>query len=281
VRRALIAVLLAASSLIGPFAASPALAAGLPPNHAQFVARVIELVNAERQRVGQPALTANASLTRASQAYAILLADGSCFAHDCGGTSPLQRALAAGYPTNWLAMGENIAAGQATPEAAMAAFMASPAHRNVLLGANYRDIGIGLTMRSNGTLVWVQGFARSGAAVATVPPSNCTPRPAFGLTTSSPSQGTLQVTVTPGRPAGAPGNTLKTIRFGAVANGSIDIAGYGSPSANTSVGVAPGTSQLTFTLRRATNGAPTTVPLILTDDCGDWPTFVGGGRTAF
>jgi hypothetical protein len=178
-------------------------------------------------------------------------------------------------------MGENIAAGQATPEAAMAAFMASPAHRNVLLGANYRDIGIGLTMRSNGTLVWVQGFARSGATVAAVPPSNCAPRPTFAFATASPSPGSLQVTVTAGRPNGAPDNTLKTIRFGAITNGSIDIAGYGAPSSNTSVGVAPGTSQLTFVLRRAANGAPTTVPLVLTDDCGDWPTFVGGGRTAF
>jgi uncharacterized protein YkwD len=280
-RRALFAVLLAASILVGPSSASPALAAGLPANHAQFVARVIELVNAERQRVGQPPLTANAALTRASQAYAILLADGTCFAHDCGGTSPLQRALAAGYPTNWLAMGENIAAGQATPEAAMASFMASPAHRNVLLGANYRDIGIGLTMRSNGTLVWVQGFARSGATVAAAPPSNCASRPPFVITTASSAPGTLHVTVTPGRPTGAPGNTMKTIRFGAVANGSLDIGGYGSPSSNTSVGVAPGTSQLTFVVRRVADGAPTTVPLVLTDDCGDWTTFVGGGRTAF
>ena len=157
-RRLLIAVLLAASTLLAPFAASPILAATIPPSHAQFVARVIELVNVERQNAGLPPLTANEPLTRASQGYAIVLADGTCFGHACGSTL-VDRPLQAGY-TGWLALGENIAAGQTTPEAVMAAWMASPGHRDNILG-NYKDIGVGLAADATGRIFWVQDFGRS------------------------------------------------------------------------------------------------------------------------
>jgi hypothetical protein len=41
--------------------------------------------------------------------------------------------------------------------------------------------------------------------------------------------------------------------------------------------------RLTFTVVRQPPGAPATVtvPLVVTDDCGEWDTFVGGGPTAF
>jgi hypothetical protein len=34
-------------------------------------------------------------------------------------------------------------------------------------------------------------------------------------------------------------------------------------------------------VRRATAGQGTTVPLVVTDSCGEWPTLVGGGPGAF
>jgi hypothetical protein len=37
----------------------------------------------------------------------------------------------------------------------------------------------------------------------------------------------------------------------------------------------------TFWVRRATDGRATSLPLVVVDDCGTWPTFVGGGPTAF
>jgi hypothetical protein len=42
-----------------------------------------------------------------------------------------------------------------------------------------------------------------------------------------------------------------------------------------------GSGQLSFTVRRATAGQPTHVSLAVTDGCGEWPTFVGGGVDAF
>jgi uncharacterized protein YkwD len=63
-RRALTIALLAASLLLSPLVGQTALAATMPVNHAQFMTRVIDLVNVERQRVGLQPLTANGPLRR-------------------------------------------------------------------------------------------------------------------------------------------------------------------------------------------------------------------------
>jgi len=42
-----------------------------------------------------------------------------------------------------------------------------------------------------------------------------------------------------------------------------------------------GTSQAVLQVRRQDSAAATTVSFILTDICGDWPSFVGGGPSAF
>ncbi len=34
-------------------------------------------------------------------------------------------------------------------------------------------------------------------------------------------------------------------------------------------------------VRRVSGSVTTNVPLVVTDGCGDWPTFVGGGPAAF
>ena len=42
----------------------------------------------------------------------------------------------------------------------------------------------------------------------------------------------------------------------------------------------PGTTQVSFTVRRVTAGQGTTVPLTVVDGCGEWSTIVGGGPSA-
>ena len=42
----------------------------------------------------------------------------------------------------------------------------------------------------------------------------------------------------------------------------------------------PNVASYTFWVRREVAGQPATLPLIVTDACGDWPTFVGGGASA-
>ena len=191
----------------------------------------------------------------------------------------VDRALQAGY-TGWLALGENIAAGQTTPEAVMAAWMASPGHRDNILG-NYNDIGVGLAADATGRITWVQDFGQSQTVAVVTPPANCAPRPAFNVRSVPVSPGVLQVTVTAGRTAGAPNSVRRTIRFGSLSNATVDLPGYGSVASNTTAGLVPGTQQVTFVVRRAASLTGTTVPFTLTDDCADRRTFIGGGGTAF
>ena len=114
-RRVLTAALLAVSLLSSVLAARVSLAVTLPPQHAQFVGRVIELVNVERQRVGRQPLVANAALMQAAQDYAGVMGDGTCFSHACGSTL-VQRINGSGY-TSWTAAGAQLMASPEMPEA--------------------------------------------------------------------------------------------------------------------------------------------------------------------
>ena len=89
--------------------------------------RVVQLTNAERAKKGLPPLQPNPNLMRAAQDYAAVLAPGPCFEHDCPPVpSPVARAANAGY-ANFVRLGENLAAGDDTPAAAVRAWMESPA----------------------------------------------------------------------------------------------------------------------------------------------------------
>ncbi|MCC6177230.1 MAG: fibronectin type III domain-containing protein [Chloroflexi bacterium] len=109
------------------------------------------------------------------------------------------------------------------------------------------------------------------------PPPAQGSRPPIRLATTPDGAGALRITVTVGHPS-AP---LQSIRFGAAKNALIDIAGRRGERGNFTVSLASGTQQIAFTVRREVQGQPTTVPLILVDRYGDWPTFVGGGPSAF
>ncbi len=160
-----LAVLTAALALAGVFAI-PAVAAPAPTSAdtSSYAARVVQLTNAERGKVGLPALSSNTALTSAAVAYAGVLSQDKCFAHNCPPQPDLaQRLIGAGYSfsgyRSW-SWGENIAAGYQTPEAVVAAWMTSPGHRANILNASYHDSGVGLAVKS-GTrygLYWVQDF---------------------------------------------------------------------------------------------------------------------------
>jgi hypothetical protein len=96
--------------------------------------------------------------------------------------------------------------------------------------------------------------------------------------TTAPSNGALQVTVAASISAHA---WLMSLHFGAGTNSLIDVGTQTGLTGITSVTLPAGTQQTTFTVRRATAGQATTVPLRVVDSCGEWPTFVGGGPGAF
>jgi uncharacterized protein YkwD len=110
------------------------------------------LLNGERADHGLAPLTTNAKLAAAATAYAQDLVAGSYFSHTGrDGSGVLDRIQRSGYlpPDAGWVLGENLAWGTgslATPGAIMQAWMNSPGHRDNILNADYREIGIGIVI---------------------------------------------------------------------------------------------------------------------------------------
>jgi N-acetylneuraminic acid mutarotase len=119
---------------------------------------------------------------------------------------------------------------------------------------------------------------RPAAPSATpTPAAVCAPRPSVAVATTALGGGRLQVTIT--APASA-NDRLLALRFGVATNARIEAGGQ-SGTGGFSVSLSPGTQQTTFVVTRVTAGQGATVPLVVVDACGEWPTVVGGGPTAF
>lgn len=106
--------------------------------------QVLERINVERWNNGQlPPLKGQANLDTAANGHSQAMGVRNFFMH-CDPdtlTSPGDRMVAAGYAPN--ALGENLAAGNATAAATVAQWMASPAHRANILSTGFREIGNG------------------------------------------------------------------------------------------------------------------------------------------
>ncbi len=113
---------------------------------------VIELVNDLRTAQGQRVLARNAALTAAARVHTIKQAETGRMTHE----GALQEMLDAGYRP--LAWGQNVAWGYGTAAAVVDAWLGSGAHRANLLGAGFRDTGVGCVVDGRGVTWWTQNF---------------------------------------------------------------------------------------------------------------------------
>lgn len=121
-----------------------------------FEQRVLELINVERQKAGLAPVAYNATLDNAAEKHAAHMASVRKMAHDgIGDGDPGARARAEGWRKSW---GENVATGQTSPEQVVREWMNSPTHRRNILDPNFRNMGVGLTMGSDGRSYWAQEF---------------------------------------------------------------------------------------------------------------------------
>jgi uncharacterized protein YkwD len=83
------------------------------------------------------------------------------------GSTPASRVTRAGYA--WRVVGENLAAGAATPEAAVAGWLHSAAHCQNLMDPRFTDMGVGYVVdpKSPSAIIWTQVFAQPLAGNAT------------------------------------------------------------------------------------------------------------------
>ena len=118
---------------------------------------VLSLVNVERQKQGLSSLTLSNKLTAVANEKARDMAENNYFSH----TSPTYGSpfqMLQQYGIRYRTAGENIAAGQRTPEEVMNSWMNSSGHRANILNPAYTEIGIGYFSGGSYGTEWVQLF---------------------------------------------------------------------------------------------------------------------------
>ncbi|MEM9215251.1 MAG: CAP domain-containing protein [Cyanobacteria bacterium P01_F01_bin.150] len=150
----------------------------------KFDQKILNLVNAERKKVGLEPLQMSENLDKAADNYSQVMLDAKHFSHTGpDGSSMSQRIEDAGY-TNWRSIAENIAAGQRTPEQVVQGWMNSPGHRANILRDSVTHMGLGFAEGSgNGDRYgtrWTQVFgagSNPGSYKAETTGGSSTPAP--------------------------------------------------------------------------------------------------------
>jgi uncharacterized YkwD family protein len=127
-------------------------------NLSQWEQEVVNLVNQERAKAGLKPLTVDAKLTEAARAKSADMRDRNYFSHyspTYGSPFEMMDSFNISYRT----AGENIAAGQRSPQEVMNAWMNSEGHRQNILNPNYTRIGVGLVQGGSYGYYWTQLFA--------------------------------------------------------------------------------------------------------------------------
>ena len=110
-----------------------------------------------------PALTMNSNLRIAARAHSLDMATLNYFSHtSLDGRTFSQRIQNAGYSGSF-PLGENIAAGQNSPQAVVDSWMTSPGHCVNIMSPGFRAIGIGYALRVGSQYghYWTQDFGGS------------------------------------------------------------------------------------------------------------------------
>ena len=126
-----------------------------PVNAEAMASEVIRLTNIERAKAGRSALIYNAGLQKAAMIRAKEISVK--FSHTRPNGEDSSTALYEAGVGN--SSGENIAAGQKSPELVVKAWMNSQGHKLTLLDKENLYIGVGFYQDADGRYYWVQSFA--------------------------------------------------------------------------------------------------------------------------
>lgn len=132
-------------------------------------AKIIELTNIERQKLGLSPLAENSDLDSAAQNKAANMFSENYWAHFApSGKTPWDFILSSGYKFSFA--GENLAKNFYNPNEVINAWMASPTHQENLLNPKYKDIGIAVedgVLNGQKTTLVVQMFGTTASFVNT------------------------------------------------------------------------------------------------------------------
>ncbi|MBR4152071.1 MAG: LysM peptidoglycan-binding domain-containing protein [Selenomonadaceae bacterium] len=122
---------------------------------------VLALVNQEREKAGLKPLKMSEELRSIANLKARDMAENNYFSH----TSPTYGTpfqMLQDFGVHYRAAGENIAAGQRTPEEVMNAWINSSGHRANILNANFDTLGVGVYSGGSYGIYWTQLFTGDG-----------------------------------------------------------------------------------------------------------------------
>ena len=132
----------------------PPLEPGQSECPANFVPEVLNLVNAERRKVGSANLRNHDLLAQAARQRSIDMAASGNLTHN-GWVSVIRQ-----YGYGGGTLGENIAYGYGTPASVVGGWMNSDGHRGNILWNGYADSGVGCVKDQRGRIWWTQDFGR-------------------------------------------------------------------------------------------------------------------------
>lgn len=139
---------------------------------------LIELTNKERGRLNLPQLSENEKLDQAAHAKAQNMFAEGYWAHFApSGKDPWGFIIGSGYRFSFA--GENLAKNFQASEDVVSAWMASPSHKDNIVNARYKDIGIAVVdgvLNGESTTLVVQMFGTPVESIAVFPVN--TPAPA-------------------------------------------------------------------------------------------------------
>jgi uncharacterized YkwD family protein/spore coat assembly protein SafA len=119
--------------------------------------QVIQLTNQERAKHGLKPLAADWQLSRVARYKSVDMRDKNYFQHNSptyGSPFDMMKSFGVSYRS----AGENIAAGQRTPQEVVKAWMDSPGHRANILKSGYTHIGVGHASGGSYGHYWTQMF---------------------------------------------------------------------------------------------------------------------------
>ncbi|WP_255882191.1 MULTISPECIES: leucine-rich repeat protein [unclassified Ruminococcus] len=120
----------------------------------KYASEVISLVNAERSKVELSPLTQRSDVTEVAQIRAEEIS--RVFSHTRPNGSDCFTLIEENN-IQWRTVGENIAAGQSTPQEVMNSWMNSQGHRENILNPEFNGIGVAC-FKKDGILYWTQMF---------------------------------------------------------------------------------------------------------------------------
>lgn len=139
--------------------------------------QIVELTNKEREKYGLAPLNTNSLLEEAARRKAEDMFANDYWSHRSPtGKTPWDFFKEVGY--NYVYAGENLARDFADSSAVVAAWMASPSHKENIVGKNYQEIGVAVVdgeLAGLKTTLVVQMFGMPAKLAAEKPPSPQTP----------------------------------------------------------------------------------------------------------